>query len=869
MIIRKVLLFLVISFCAISQILYSQNTKLVFRLSDCESEDVLPNVSIYFIGEMSTDYSFSDVGGIGELNLNIDDLMQHDSISFMVLNYRTKSIFPKVDKDIFEQDTVEICLNRFAFQLHEAIVRAKAKEKEIVYLPDDLRRNEDRDLGDILSNIPGLEVKDGEILYNGRPVSEVLLDGDDFVDAQRMSLLKAISVNRIDSILISKIGEREDDLIQPSNVKLNIKTKDHSKHLPYFSIDIKGGSAYAARGDVIFQPSAKVKSISGFGSNNIGFNLFSYKDFLLSPSHKISATTPYQIGQQLSFVFNNNSRGKKSWNSHVFSSNSKFKIDSSGVVKLFAFGGLKSTQSESNININDSSEFPVEFDLSEQSNDDNENVGFNVDFNKRLGVNIENNIRLSYAYSSRYESVFRKELENGNRSFSAREINSTLLLENTFTWSASKILSPFAHLEVNSFSENHLSRLNYDSIDISVSALQEFSGRNLEWNDSRSFFVFGGFIGSRIVFNRKSNLTAAFYVGQNKMRNEISFNDLIGSRIEKSISQFTSGFSIIYSLSLSNATSITSSAFLPFARVNAFNNAPDFKVNLSVNRKLGSVFKFLQFNGSISRGPLSSSFYASRFDLTSPFIVSYNSFSEIQSSVLCNGSLMLHNLSPNGKFSRFWFLQVRSSPEFANTVISATNRLIELDVNPDNFVRLSMKGGFVMSHSLADNLGNNRLELDVAVSQIPSSSIPVRSELLYEPHLRYKHTFDFTENMSGEVDFNSSFYFLSERDFSSGMSNLEYSMTFRQLTPFVVKISSEGYLFSNPQLNLTSIFNSSSEISTQLGPSNQFELSIVGSLRGRNLGDIFSANVSSYNLSTVEKFNSLPGFVMLGLKYNF
>lgn len=92
--------------------------------------------------------------------------------------------------------------------------------------PSVFSHGKEKNLKDILEKLPGVEINENDqILYNGKQVNYVHLDGDDFMSDQRGVLLRGLSAQDIDNVQFYRdISDGKEDLI------MDVKTKGEAKN---------------------------------------------------------------------------------------------------------------------------------------------------------------------------------------------------------------------------------------------------------------------------------------------------------------------------------------------------------------------------------------------------------------------------------------------------------------------------------------------------------------------------------------------------------------------------------------------------------------------------------------------------------------
>jgi len=162
------------------------------------------------------------------------------------------------------------------------------KGDTIVYNADSFNKGTERKLGDVLKNLPGVEVNDeGEIEIEGKAVTKVMVDGKDFFDGDSKLATKNIPANAVDKVQVLKnyaeVGQLSGVTNNQDNIAINIKLKEGKTN--FWFGDITAGSGIAdSDGLYLVQPKlfyySPKYSINFIGDiNNIGEIAFTRRDY--------------------------------------------------------------------------------------------------------------------------------------------------------------------------------------------------------------------------------------------------------------------------------------------------------------------------------------------------------------------------------------------------------------------------------------------------------------------------------------------------------------------------------------------------------------------------------------------------------------
>ena len=128
----------------------------------------------------------------------------------------------------------------------------------IVYNADSFNRGDEKKLGDVLKNLPGLEINDdGEIQVEGKTVQKVMVEGKDFFDGDSKLATKNIPANAVDKVEVlrnfSEVGQMRGVTNNQDNVAINIKLKEGKKNFWFGDVTLGAGNS-SDDGLYLFQP---------------------------------------------------------------------------------------------------------------------------------------------------------------------------------------------------------------------------------------------------------------------------------------------------------------------------------------------------------------------------------------------------------------------------------------------------------------------------------------------------------------------------------------------------------------------------------------------------------------------------------------
>lgn len=155
----------------------------------------------------------------------------------------------------------------------------------IVYNTDSFVSGTEKKLADVLEKLPGIEVNDdGEIEVEGKKVSKVMVEGEDFFDGDSKLASKNIPANALKKVEVlrnySEVSQLRGVTNNQDNVALNIKLKEGKKR--FWFGDIEGGLGLDDRYIVnprlfYYSPKYSINILTNL--NNIGELPYTQRDF--------------------------------------------------------------------------------------------------------------------------------------------------------------------------------------------------------------------------------------------------------------------------------------------------------------------------------------------------------------------------------------------------------------------------------------------------------------------------------------------------------------------------------------------------------------------------------------------------------------
>src|SRR5690606_5276103 len=104
--------------------------------------------------------------------------------------------------------SLKIKLKKSAVSLQEAVIKAKqpitVKGDTIEYDADSFRTAADENLEDLLKKLPGLQVEDGKVYYEGKEIKTIKVGDREVLGGNTKLLTKNLPAESIDKIQLNK-----------------------------------------------------------------------------------------------------------------------------------------------------------------------------------------------------------------------------------------------------------------------------------------------------------------------------------------------------------------------------------------------------------------------------------------------------------------------------------------------------------------------------------------------------------------------------------------------------------------------------------------------------------------------------------------
>ena len=228
---------------------------------------------------------FGITNPLGEFKINVKRNTEY-TLKISYLGFKTKEIqIETKEKDVF----FDVLLTPQPENLDEVElvyeIPITIQGDTIVYNTDSFVSGTEKKLADVLKKLPGIEVNDdGEIEVEGKAVTKVMVEGDDFFDGDSKLASKNIPANALDKVEVlrnyNEVSQLSGLTNNQDNVALNIKLKEGKKK--FWFGEITGGlgpdERYVARPKLFYySPEFSLNVLTDL--NNVGEVPFSLRDY--------------------------------------------------------------------------------------------------------------------------------------------------------------------------------------------------------------------------------------------------------------------------------------------------------------------------------------------------------------------------------------------------------------------------------------------------------------------------------------------------------------------------------------------------------------------------------------------------------------
>lgn len=206
-----------------------------------------------------------------------------DTVSLSNLFLEVTSLGYKVSRQpiVSNKNVYNFILEAQAIDLKEVLIKRRptiiTTGDTLSYDVASFSRPEDRSIGDVIKRLPGIAVaENGQISYNGKPIANLFIHGDDLMDGRYGLATKAINKNMIKSIDVMQNFQPIKVLknkVYTEDVAMNLVLKDENSMK--FAGQAMIGIGFPEQYDAAFNAmlfNKKIKILNSLKANNSGID---------------------------------------------------------------------------------------------------------------------------------------------------------------------------------------------------------------------------------------------------------------------------------------------------------------------------------------------------------------------------------------------------------------------------------------------------------------------------------------------------------------------------------------------------------------------------------------------------------------------
>ena len=855
---------------------YSQNIT-GFVHDSLQNPVVLANIQII------ENNKFTQTDANGTFSLKAENLKLPFSLKISHLSFETKEII------IDNFDSLKIILQPRINNLKEVVLSSKSfdvieKNDTLKYNLKQLLNGSEVKLKDVLEKLPGITIDDnGKIRFNGKPINNLLIDGDDFFKENHQLATENLTAEMIEKIEVLKnyqkfstINGFESSGVTALNVGLNDKFKNIFKGNSENELGYK--KQYKTHSN-FFNFGKKVKFNLLTDLNNTNYSVISVTDFISLKKNigkKIigeANSSGLILEDELPpFLFSNDDAKTKDLKNYTLNYTNKIstkkRIEFVSILnKLNTFQQTEKNQTffqENSPNIlktekNDGSSlfFSNTFTFENKINKNtffNLNSYLNYSKNKQSDdlLNLFDSFQNSFINNNKIENIllgfnttFKKKIsektlfetivyndfENNtnNRNFNSNEVLSQFdILKNTLEQNTKYSIFSLGLKSMLTFKRkkgnyNIYIKSIFDNEDIT-----NYSYDNSQYNFNTNFYKTNNSIG--LKYNHFSNEKFKYILGLDF----INYNYAISNRLNQTVNDILPSINLTYKFNTKTSTTIGYNATINNPSIYNFLDGTiiqDYRSilvrNNLVNEKLKS--ESIQFNVTYTN---------SKSNIFSILNIVTTKNNKIIGKTFTNSNILT--------LERFDYLNTDKST-FALYVLDKKFYSIPYGINIESLNSISTKNTIVNNVNSINKSSQNKINLGFK---------------------SYYKSNDFNFNIGVEYlnSVNKNEYFNTKNDFQRISPTLKLNGVVLE-DKVNWNINSNYYLYKTSSLVSNNIFDLGFKVSYKKNNIDYY-------VKGNNILNIRPNNIKNsinYNQIYVEEIllNSLSGYINLGINFSF
>lgn len=214
------------------------------------------------------------------------DVPEQDSfiLEFSMFGYGRKFLLITDPSQYIEP--IEVYLKKTGFNLDAVTIKDNAigvsrEEDTLTFNLKYFTTGAERTLGDIISRLPGMEIREGAVYYGGEKITKLLVQGRDIITNQKLAT-EGIRADHIKTIKIIENYKGKAQQYQSSrsdDVAMDVRLKEDVLNQWSGEIEVLGGYPHSFKGNLnAFKVGGKVGVSTFIRANNVGEEVLGWDD---------------------------------------------------------------------------------------------------------------------------------------------------------------------------------------------------------------------------------------------------------------------------------------------------------------------------------------------------------------------------------------------------------------------------------------------------------------------------------------------------------------------------------------------------------------------------------------------------------------
>lgn len=238
------------------------------------------SISAFDENNKSAGFTFSDREGEFKLDMECG---KNYEIEIEHINYQPLVHKIELNRSMREQITLSSASVKLKDVIAQGRVPIKVKGDTIEYDADSFRTGSEESLEDLLKKLPGIQVEDGKVYYQGKQIHSIKVEGREIFGGNTKLLTKNLPSDAVDKIQLNqkfKANPFANSLQDEEQPELNIVLKEDKKNLIFGNVTV-GGDAddHYDLQEKLFRFSRKTDATLISDFSTYGKEVFSNEDY--------------------------------------------------------------------------------------------------------------------------------------------------------------------------------------------------------------------------------------------------------------------------------------------------------------------------------------------------------------------------------------------------------------------------------------------------------------------------------------------------------------------------------------------------------------------------------------------------------------